>query len=493
VPRLTGAARAGVAAAMAAALTACHHPSRSVTAASSPAGARASLQQDIDRILNAPPLQRAHWAMLARSLGRDETTVYALNEGRLMIPASSLKLVTLAVASERLGWDFRYQTYIAADGAIRAGVLEGNLVVVGSGDPSVDQAALDSWAERVRGLGVSEITGGVLADGRAFEKPGLGFGWSWDDLAYYYAAPVAAAQFRENAVDLTLTPGPMVGDPVDVVSSPSISGLEIENRLRTGPTSALSEFVARRSLETGAVVLEGTLPAASRSLVRSLAVADPVTFLAAGLHQTLLAHGIRVHGPPAAVDTTQPPPAVPLFTHVSPPLSALARHMMEVSQNQYAETLLMTLGGSEPPASFRRGLQAEEAALASWAIAGDEVVLRDGSGLSRYNYVTPQAMVATLTHVYRSPEQRDPFLAALNVAGRSGTIATRLRNSIAEGHVRAKDGSMAGVRSFCGFVMMPGAPPLAFAILVNGFAAPGQTITAAIDAIVLKLASYPGP
>jgi D-alanyl-D-alanine carboxypeptidase/D-alanyl-D-alanine-endopeptidase (penicillin-binding protein 4) len=95
-----------------------------------------------------------------------------------------------------------------------------------------------------------------------------------------------------------------------------------------------------------------------------------------------------------------------------------------------------------------------------------------------------------LTHLYGGADRSQPFFSSLNLAGRSGTLATRLRNTAADGHVRAKDGSMAGVRSLCGIIAMPEAPPLAFAIFANAFAAPGPTITATIDAIVLRLASY---
>ena len=122
-----------------------------------------------------------------------------------MMPASTLKIVTLAAAAERLGWDHAYETRIVADGTVDGGTLDGNLVIVGSGDPSLDRPVLDSWAAQIKMLGIATVTGRVLADARAFSGEGLGFGWSWDDLAYYYAAPIAAVQFRENAVDITVT------------------------------------------------------------------------------------------------------------------------------------------------------------------------------------------------------------------------------------------------------------------------------------------------
>ena len=452
----------------------------------------AQLRQDIDATLSAPELQATQWGILVQSLGPDAGTVYALNERTLMMPASSLKIVTLAAAAERLGWDFSYETRLVTDGTLRGDTLDGDLLIVGSGDPSLDREALESWSDRLRALGISRIGGRVIADSRAFGEQGLGSGWSWDDLAYYYAAPIAAAQFNENAVEATLTPGAVPGAPVAVALSPAGSGLEIDNRMRTDSAGTFQEFVARRAPGSSSVVIEGTMTVRSPAVVRGLSVPDPARFLAAALTETLVTKGIRVSGAPGALagGAAGPASVAPLFAYRSPPLSALARRLMDVSQNQYAETLIMTLGANAGTPTFDRGLKVVEEMLAAWGIGENQAVLRDGSGLSRYNYISPDAMVAVLTHEYRDPAQSELFFSSLTLAGRSGRIAMRLRNTAAEGHVRAKDGSMAGVRALCGIITMPDARPLVFAIFANGFSVPGPTITAAIDAIVLRLANY---
>jgi D-alanyl-D-alanine carboxypeptidase/D-alanyl-D-alanine-endopeptidase (penicillin-binding protein 4) len=488
-----GVARVAAVIALSFTLTSCYHQPRPAVAPSrSVAPPLTELRHDIDAILSAPALQDGHWGILIRSLGPDGSTLYALNDRKLMMPASSLKIVTLAAAGERLGWDFRYETRLVTDGPLRDHTLEGNLVVVGSGDPSLDRATLDSWAEQLRQLGVEKIEGGVMADSRAFGDPGLGFGWSWDDLPYYYAAPIAAAQFHENEVDITLTPGPTPGAPVAISVAPGGSGLEIDNQMHTEPAGAPVEFVARRAGGSASVRLEGTMPVGTQPVVRALSVPDPPRFLASALMEALQAKGIRVDGAPGAIGKTRAGGAAftLLISHRSPPLSTLARRLMEVSQNQYAETLVMTLAVRAGIPTFDNGLKVVGSVLASWELAQDQVILRDGSGLSRYNYISPDAMVGVLTHLYGGADRSQPFFSSLNLAGRSGTLATRLRNTAADGHVRAKDGSMAGVRSLCGIIAMPEVPPLAFAIFANGFAAPGPTITAAIDAIVLRLASY---
>jgi D-alanyl-D-alanine carboxypeptidase/D-alanyl-D-alanine-endopeptidase (penicillin-binding protein 4) len=273
-----------------------------------------------------------------------------------------------------------------------------------------------------------------------------------------------------------------------------ITGLRIDNRMNTGPRAAAPEFVARRAANSATVILEGVLPVGGAPLMRSLSVHDPVRYLAAAFTEALLEAGIALGGLPpldagvgAARDYSA---AVPVVIHRSAPLRVLARRLMEVSQNQYAETLIKTVGAHGGAPTFDGGLKAIEAVLESWGIAVSGAILRDGSGLSRYDYVTAELLVEVLARMYRDPAHRAPFFSSLNVAGQTGTLAGRMKNTLAVGNARAKDGSMAGVRTLCGLVNTAGDEPLAFAILVNNFAAPGATVSTAIDAIVARLANF---
>lgn len=453
----------------------------------------ADLQRDIDRIVAGAGLEQASWGIVVQSLTANDT-LYAANAGKLMMPASALKLVTLAAAAEHLGWDYAYETRLVPDGTVQGGTLEGNLVIVGSGDPSLDRPTLDSWADSLKGAGITRITGTVVADARAFRGEGLGFGWSWDDLAYYYAAPIAAAQFRENAVELTLLAGASAGAPVAFEVSPAgIHGLRIESRMQTGEANVPAEFVARRPANSTSVVLEGVMPAGARPAVQRLSIHDPPRFLAAAFAEALPARGVSLGARPAPeqgpVTLGEYANATPLLTHKSAPLRFLARRLMEVSQNQYAETLIKTMGARAGTPTFEGGLKAVESVLAAWGLSAADAILRDGSGLSRYNYVTPRLLVQILTRMYREPAHNGPFFGALNGAGQNGTLAGRLRSTAAAGNVRAKDGSMSGVRALAGLVYTADGEPLAFAILANNFS-PGPVATAAIDAIVVKLAEF---
>ncbi len=452
------------------------------------------LRQTVDAVLSARDVARTTWGILVESPVTGET-IYALNADKLFMPASTLKVVTLAAAAERLGWDYSYETRIVADGPIAGDTLDGNLVIIGSGDPSLSRRALDSWAAQLKALGIRTVRGTVLADARRFGGEGLGPGWAWDDLAYYYAAPVAAAQFRENAVDLTLRPGPSPGMPASYELTPAgISGLRVESRMTTGASTTAEIFAAHRAPDSPVVVIEGIVPARSRPITHPLSVHDPVRFLTAAFAGALFDEGIAISAAPppdSQADRRRDYSTIaPLLTHHSAPLRDLARRLMEVSQNQYAETFLKTLGAQTGAPTFEGGVKAVESVLKAWDIPLEGAVLRDGSGLSRYNFVAPQTLVGVLGHMYRDPAHRAPFFSSLTIAGRTGTIAGRMTNTPAVGNVRAKDGAMASVRSLCGVVNTADGEPLIFAILANGFAVPGPTITAAIDAIVVQLASF---
>jgi D-alanyl-D-alanine carboxypeptidase/D-alanyl-D-alanine-endopeptidase (penicillin-binding protein 4) len=164
---------------------------------------------------------------------------------------------------------------------------------------------------------------------------------------------------------------------------------------------------------------------------------------------------------------------------------------MKVSQNQYAETFLKSLSagpGIVPTAAAGRA--AAQAIFEQWGVHSSELIQRDGSGLSRYDYVTPHALVAILRHVDRDPRLREPFEASLPIAGRDGGLANRMKGTPAENNARAKTGSMTSVRGLSGYVTSADGEPLVFSILANNFDTPASTITTTSDAIVVRLASF---
>jgi D-alanyl-D-alanine carboxypeptidase/D-alanyl-D-alanine-endopeptidase (penicillin-binding protein 4) len=492
--RLRGAGLyAGAAAALLAASCAAG-PARAVHPA---APAVPTLQSDIDAILNDPALARGTWGVVVASLKSGER-LYARNAEKLLMPASNMKIVTLAAAADALGWDYRYETRLYTAGRIENGTLAGDLVVVGSGDPSLGtldgsaDAVFGEWADRLRQLGIRTIAGRLVGDDTAFEPQTLGFGWSWDDLPDDYAAGVGALQFNENAVRVLVAPGPRPGDQAAISAEPAESGVEIVGLATTGngPTS----LSARRLPGSQRLEVGGTIAAGAAPSVLTVAVDNPTLFFVRSLRRALIARGIDVRGPAVDIDDAgerpRTNPAEPIIVHRSPPLSTLAVRLMKASQNQYAETFLKTIGRPQgSPASASAGRAAAQQIFDRWGVHAGDLIQRDGSGLSRYDYVTADAIVRILAHVYADPKLRAPFEASLPIAGRDGSLASRMKGTAAEGNARAKTGSMSNVRGLSGYVSAADGEPLAFSILANNFETAADVINKAADAIVVRLAN----
>ena len=459
----------------------------------------AALQRDIDALLAAPALERAFWGVLVRPVDRDEI-VYSLNAGKLMTPASTMKVVTLAAAAEKLGWDYTYATRLFAAGTIDNGGLHGDLVVVGSGDPTIDdwdgKATLlfADWAAQLKAAGIVRIDGRIVGDDNAFDDDGLGQGWAWDDMAASFSASVSALQFNEGSVQLNLAPGASVGARASVTMSPDYSGLTVNNLISTGGSGSTAAITRRRFPGTPRLELRGLLPLRMRPFSETASVDNPTLYFVTALRRALVANGIDVQGAAIDVDDLDAPPVrvgTPIVTHQSPPLSMLATTMMRLSQNLYAETLLKTIGAdSAEPATAESGRAAVRSILQGWNIASGSLVQADGSGLSRYNLITPEAMVAILVHVNRDGRLRSGFEATLPVAGRNGTLENRMRGTPAEGNARVKTGSLTGVRAMAGYVRTQDGETLAFTIFANNYENSSSAINAACDAIVGRLASF---
>jgi serine-type D-Ala-D-Ala carboxypeptidase/endopeptidase (penicillin-binding protein 4) len=495
---LKGCASAVTLLVLALASTACHPTVRAAAPAPTAPSSLPALQRDIDAILDAPALAHSFWGVLVKSL-RSGDTLYARNERKLMIPASNMKIVTLAAAAERLGWDYTYETRVFAAGPIANGTLRGDLVVVGSGDPSIMSADGDvlfgDWAGQLQRAGVRTIDGRIVGDDNAFEDEGLGFGWSWDDVPEDYSAGVGALQFNENAVRVAVAPGPAAGDFAGLAVSPSGSGLAVVSAVTTGAAGSATSIRTRRLPGSMRLELTGSIAAGAAASNLVVSVENPTLFFVGAMRDALIAHGIDVRGPAVDIDDigdVPVPGATPLIARRSPPLSTLAMRLMKDSQNLYAETFFKTLGlrAGAPVATADAGRREAAAALLPWGVGGDALIQRDGSGLSRYDYVTAEALVTILTHVDRDGRLREPFVASLPIAGRDGSLANRMKGTPAEGNARAKTGSMTSIRSLSGYVTSAAGEPLAFSILANNFEVPPAAITQTEDAIVVRLATF---
>jgi D-alanyl-D-alanine carboxypeptidase/D-alanyl-D-alanine-endopeptidase (penicillin-binding protein 4) len=446
-------------------------------------------QRGIDAILAAPALARSSWGVAIDSLERDER-VYAYNADKLLLPASNVKVVTLAAAAERLGWDYTFQTELYAIGPIDGGILYGDLVVVGSGDPSLDDwdghatRVFAGWAAALEAAGITVVTGSVVGDDNRLPEPVPGPGWAWDDVDRSFAAAPGALQFNQNTTRLAASAGATVGAPALVTLSPPGTGLILRNLVTTAAADTPAVLQTRRAVESQVLDVSGSIPVGSTPLVRNVSAYNPTLYFANALREALILAGIEIRGPALDADTLSEPPrldhGVRITAYRSPPLSALAVTMMKVSQNLFAESLLMAAGG----------IPAVRSALTEWGTPDGSLSVVDGSGLSRYNLATADALVRVLSRVYRDDRWRDRYVNTLPIAGRDGTLAGRMAGTAAEGNARAKTGAFSNARALSGYVTTADGEPIVFSIVANNFGTSADVIDAAADAIVVHVAAF---
>jgi D-alanyl-D-alanine carboxypeptidase/D-alanyl-D-alanine-endopeptidase (penicillin-binding protein 4) len=503
--RLRRPARAGLAlAGLALAGAGCATPRAAATptpaAAVAPAPSeRAQLRQLIDTLVANPEFANAHWGVLIVN-PRTGDTLYSHNAGKLFMPASNQKIITGAVALALLGPDYRYRTTFATRGRLDGATLRGDLVVIGRGDPTVSDrmrgdalAPLRAVADSLRARGIRRVTGRVVAEGDAFPDSPYGFGWSWDDFDAPYSAGVDELLFNEGFSRLVVRGGARAGDSVRVTVLPGAT----YPLLRTGEVTTLAAAERGRLTPefdpaSGANVLRGGVVAGD-SAVLSIAHRDAQRAYLAAVTQALAERGITVDGgatgqrsvggrsAESALDT--------LHVMVSPPMSETLRALEKPSQNQIAEVLLKTLGLERTGVgSADSGRRVIETQLRAWGVPATAVAVRDGSGLSRHNYVTPEALVRVLSAV-RADTAFRVFYDALPVAGVDGTIASRMKGTPAERNVHAKTGTIDKARSLSGYVTSADGEMLVFSFLANNFTVPNRSVERVQDVISARLAS----
>jgi D-alanyl-D-alanine carboxypeptidase/D-alanyl-D-alanine-endopeptidase (penicillin-binding protein 4) len=450
-----------------------------------------SLAADVDALLDRPGHQRATWGIAVRSLRTGEH-LYARNAGALLVPGSVMKVATATAAAAAMGWDFTFTTTAEAAGPIEAGVLKGDLVLKGTGDPSTlsdggpDLAA--ALVDALRQRGVRRVEGRVIADDSAVEEPRPGLAWSWDDLGTATGALSGALNATDNVTRVTVVPGAGPGAPVRIDLPPDDPDMAIANRAGTGPPGSPQTLWAERRPGEAALTIAGSLASDARPAPLTVAVENPTLWTARIVRRRLIAAGIAVDGIALDADGL---PAVPagerLVSLSSRPLRELVRPMLKRSINVWAEAIVRLAAGPDGLREMSAAGTAIRGRLRDWGAGEYGVRMVDGSGLSRFNLASADALAGILAAAWAGGAS--PLVEALPVAGADGTLAERMKGTAAAGNVRAKTGTMTHVRSLAGYVTTADGEPLTFAVIVNNFEGPPAGVIATIDAIATRLAT----
>lgn len=480
--------------------------------APSPNPLDSSLAKAIDQIIDGSELKQGRLGVFVMSLS-DGRVVYSRDSDRLFTPASNMKAYTTAVAIDSLGPDYRWRTSVYVQKQPDTnGNVTGDLVLYGRGAPDLisktkgDAPSLAKFADQLYASGVRRVAGNIIGDASYFRGELFGVGWQWNDLQWYYGAEPSALSVDENTVEVTMGPGAKIGDNASVVMSPNQNYVRLVNTGTTANHDAPTSIGVLRDLSGNDVHVWGEFPTGGHAFSAFLSVHDPALWAATLFKQALIARGIKVDGEPrsrdfrvAEKDRFDPQKAIELASQDSEPLSAIIRHTNKESDNLYAELILRTLGkerGStapdpDPKKNQTRGDDdAGTAVVRAWLVSKGiptrGLAIRDGSGLSRLDLITPESTARMLAAMTQS-SAATIYFDSLPVAGHDGTLAGRLKKT--EGRISAKTGSLTYVHSLSGYATMRTGERLAFSILCNDMTAERPAI-ALIDEIATTIAGF---
>ena len=459
----------------------------------------------IESLVQDPKYDNALWSVVVEELDSGDRLFSRLADLSLM-PASNTKLYTTAAALEQLGPDFRYETAVFATGPVVGGVLEGDLVVRGSGDPTISGRFNDGditrtffdWADSLRSRGITTIQGNIVGDDNLFDDTLLGYGWSWDDEVYWYSAQLGALSFNDNCIDLTITPS-LDGEAADISWEPANTNYVtiVNNATTVAAGESIRERYARERYSN--VIQVSTEVPADTVEQESITVHNPTEFFVHVLRQSLESSGIMVDGYAIDVDdladTLRYENASKLFAHRSPTLTEISHVINKRSQNLYADQVLKTLAVATPddPAEIGTARAGLEAALRTFSRAGIEDEhhnLVDGSGLSRYNLFSAENTVRLLRYMahHPKPDVFEAFYYTLPIGGVDGSLSSRFDNGPATNNVRAKTGTISNASTLSGYVTTASGQELIFSIVANNFLIPTSQVRKTQDDIVNLLA-----
>jgi serine-type D-Ala-D-Ala carboxypeptidase/endopeptidase (penicillin-binding protein 4) len=483
------------------------------------------LEDRIAAALSAPDLSRGFWGIEVVSLATGET-LYSQNADKLFTPASNTKLFTTAAALALIGPDYKFRTTVESAGTLdRYGRLNGDLVLVGHGDPNLSGRelpydlrtqrnddpiqALESLADALVQKGVKFIDGDIVADDSYFAFERYGEGWSQDDLVWADGAPVSALTINDNVVFVNIQPADRPGEKAFVSVKPFAEYYHLDNRMITTPAGTGRKFFVNREPGSTVLTLWGNMPLDDPGANEALAIEDPAEFAAGLFRQLLEKRGIVVYGKQRTRHTelatlstfsvtaiapsrggdglsrslkaAQP---VTLASYESKPLLQDVRVVNKVSQNLHAEILLRLLGRERGNAgTIEGGLEVLRGFVTQAGISNDQYIFYDGSGLSRQNLVTPHAVVQLLRYCSTQPWGA-AYKSTFPIGGVDGSLSERLNSPRLQNRIMAKTGSLGGVKTLSGYATTDAGQAVVFSILSNNINLPAKRVTDAIDQLV---------
>ncbi|MEV0495269.1 D-alanyl-D-alanine carboxypeptidase/D-alanyl-D-alanine endopeptidase [Streptomyces atratus] len=455
------------------------------------------LSDTLDHILSDARLDGAQVGVVV-SDAQTGQTLYQRNGDRRLVPASSTKLLTSAAAMALLGPDYRFSTDVFADGSRHGSVLQGDLYLRGTGDPTMLAKDYDRLAAAVADTGIHQVTGRLIADDTRFDSSRLGASWAADDESAYYSSQISPltvapdTDYDAGTVSLTVTPGSAPGDAPAVKVTPPNDYVRVNNSAATVAAGESRAITVDRLHGSNTIVVSGKIPVESTPATSWISVWEPTGYAAAVFADALAAHGVKVTGGPV-LGKAVPQGATMLASHPSMPLKDLLTPFLKLSNNNHAEVLVKTIGYEvKGSGTWSAGLSASADYLRTLGV--DPTVLRqvDGSGLSRMDMVSTKQFTELLAAVRQQPWFQDWYdalpIACVSDRMTGGTLRSRMCGTTAAGNLHGKTGSLTGVSGLSGYVTDADGRELAFSFVSNNYVA--SSVKSIEDAVGAALAAY---
>jgi len=441
----------------------------------------------IDSVISQPELDFAQVGICVLDLERD-SVIYARNCRTLLIPASNMKIVTTGAALCYLGPDFRFKTRLAAKGKMKKNKLDGDIILIGGGDPTFSTEHLEHFVAILQNNKIKEITGDIILDDSYFSDERLPIGWAWHYLDARYAPEISALSVNKNCVTVKMN-ATRLGLPADVVIEPETDYVKLVNNMIT--KAGDDSIIIFRQPEANIIYVDGGI---GRGHTREIQVAvkDPSLFAGHLFKERLTDVHIKKKGEIikkkfdyfGAIDTSKT--VIVIDSVISAPLIDILKETNSESVNLYAEVLLKTLGAYYyREGSFDRGIHILKRFLYKCGVDTTMVSVWDGSGLSRHNLLSPYFLTLVLRYMYRT-EFSELFYTLLPSSG-EGTLERRFTGF--DEMMHAKTGTLHAVSCISGYLKV-GETDYCFSVMVNNFTCKTKKIEEIQEQIIRALVQH---
>jgi len=443
-----------------------------------------SLNREIETILNQPIRQKENWGILIEST-KEKQVLYQLNSHKFFIPASNTKLFPTAAILHKRGENFTINTPIYIEKKPHENSSIQTLIIEGKGDPTLSKKQLETIAQILKEKGIKEVNNVILIEG-FLSSPSTNYTWEFEDIYFYFAVPVNSLILEENTVNLTLNHHKINEQPF-LVWSDELAGKQWSIESQVYSRDSLAEYnitilplFARSSLE-----IKGDFPLDKTATIWRLSIPNPAQYFQESLVKILNEHDIKVNKSEIIEnikDFNKIEIKKQLLLEInSPNLAELIKITNQDSNNLYAEVLLKYLADES-----MNQWESLDKIMTNFGVSKDDYKLKDGSGLSRHNLMTPSALV-TLLQAINNSEYRETFYNSLSIASENGTLKNRFQNTNLAHNLHGKTGTLTGVASLSGYLKNQDYGDLIFAIMVNQSTDTSPNLRSSIDQIVILL------